>query len=386
MERTIRLALNNFRTTPNSLRESRAVDVPTEELPVNLTDLYFHYYRDKHGKNPPNPDPSLFEHLQYLTAAREFRIAGDGLGVSTSSRRILSNELGHAFCRQFLHDHLNITYFAHIDRVLDRALKPAFGDMSITRCDSGDLPDYFCAEAIDKVFLAEAKGRHNAISFANREFQSWRAQFSRIEVRRPKKGTLLSVKGYIVATRFATECTPYTRSTLFAEDPSTPGEVHLDEERSAPLGSAVIGLHYAELAQKLNQPILAEALELGFVVPEEILIPTVIWELRMGPLAGKRFVGGYYPGPGGIPRVYEDNGKVTFVEPDQFRLDLRHATFVGLEEQIFGQVVAFARGGAAAGIGRFEQAQFFYSAISTLRDGSVVGPLEFFLPVANRTF
>ena len=387
MERTVKLFLSKFHTTPNSLRQSPAIDKPTEKLPVNLTDLYFHYYRDMHGRSPPNPDPSLFEHLQYLTPTREFRLLRDGFGVSTSSRRILSTEMGCAFCRCFLHDHLNILYFAHIDRVLDRAMKAGFGDMFIMQTQAGDLPDYFCAEAVNKVYLAEAKGRHSAISFTNKEFQSWRNQFDRLEVQRPK-GVPLSVKGYIVATRFATESKPYTESAVYVEDPRTPGEGLLSEEQGVPLGSAVLALHYADMAHKLNQPVLAEALDIGFTLPDEIIVPTVVWELRAGPLAGKRFVGGYYPSSeGGPSQLRIQDGSIVRVEHDPFRLDIRHATFIGLEERIFSEVVEFARGIRTAGeISRLDGIQFFYSAISILRDGSVIGPLDFFSPVANRNF
>ena len=89
-------------------------------LLVPLASLYHHYYLDSHGKDRPNPDPAQFEHLQFLLPTNDFRIQGDGIGVSTSVRRHRSNELGHAFCRWFLHDHLNITYFAHMEHVLSR--------------------------------------------------------------------------------------------------------------------------------------------------------------------------------------------------------------------------------------------------------------------------
>jgi len=387
MERTVGLALKDFPTTPNSLRKVPHIDEAANGFNVNLTDLYFHYYQDKHGKKPPNPDPSLFEHLQYFASAQEFRLLGDGLGVSTNSRRTLSNELGQAFCRLFLHDHLGVPYFAHIDRVLRRSIKPGFGDLSITRnVGGGDAPDYFCAKSVDKVFLAEAKGSHDAISFESKMFQRWRNQFNNVVVQRPK-GNVLSVKGYIVATRYATESRPFTKSVLYAEDPATPGELALDGEASTPLGSVIVGLHYAQLAQKLNQPILAEALEIGFPIPQEILVQTIVWELGIGPLAGKRFVGGYYPSSEGAPNISVEDGKISYIEPNPLRLDIRHATFIGIEENIFGQVVAFARGqGRADSVSHFDQAQFFYSAISILLDGSIIGPVEFFRPITNRTF
>ena len=72
------------------------------------------------------------------------------------------------------------------------------------RALKGDAPDYLCAENPFTVYLAEAKGRTNSISFASAEFKKWRKQFDRVEVK-DKQNNLCSVKGHIVATRFATE-------------------------------------------------------------------------------------------------------------------------------------------------------------------------------------
>jgi len=388
MERIVGLALNKFPTIPNTLRATPASNKACDEIPVDLATLYHHYYLDKHGKAPPNPDPAQFEHLQYLTPDREFRIRGEGLGPTTASRRTHSSELGHAFCRWFLHNHMNITYFAHIEHVLRRAALPGFGNLKIERSHAGDTPDYFCAENVDNIFLSEAKGRHEAVSFSNKDFATWRNQFTRVVVKdasdRPRK-----MKGYIVATRFATESKPIVTSNIYAEDPESPGEELLGPEEGASIGRAVIAAHYAEIAHKLNQPILADALARGYVVPSEIQFPAILWELRTGPLAGTRFVGGYYPPAGrdGLP-LRKENGRIIFGSPDPFRLDIGWGTFFGVEETIFKQVVAVARGGIplASEIGRFEQIQPFYSAVSIVRDGSVVGPVDFFMAVQNAVF
>jgi hypothetical protein len=279
MEKTIALALNRFPTTPHSLRETPHRDIPRAEMTVNLASLYHHYYLDSHGRIPPDPDPAQFEHLQFLMPTREFRVRGDGIGASTSIRRHRSNELGHAFCRWFLHDHLNITYFAHMEHVLGRSLRRAFGNQRLERTSSGDTPDYFCAESVDKIFLAEAKGRHSSISFGNADFATWRAQFGRVTVK-DNAGHARNVKGYIVATRFATEAKPATKSTLLAEDPQSPGDGQLNEEERREIGAMVMSAHYAEIALKLAQPILASALANGFVVPEEIQFPVTVWEFQ----------------------------------------------------------------------------------------------------------
>ena len=387
MYRTIRLALSDFPTTPTSLRKIPAVDEAKEEIDIDLANLFHHYYNDKHGKVPPDPDPVQFEHLQYLTTDKEFRVQGSGLGPTSASRRAHSNELGHAFCRLFLHDHLNITYFAHIEHVLRWGALNKFGNVKVERIGPGDTPDYFCADHTNAIFLAEAKGRHSAINFANAGFASWREQFNTVLVT-DASGSPCSVKGFIVATRFATESKPNTKSVLYAEDPLTPGERSLSPDDTPRLRRAVVSLHYADIASKLNQPILADALLQGYAVPEEIRFLGTVWTLRVGPFAGTRFVGGYYPTGGGPVTAREVDGQIVFGGADPLRLDVDFGTFFGVEEKIFKQVAGLARGAqtTAPEIGQFDQIQPFYSAVSILRDGSTIGPLEFFTPTAPGTY
>jgi hypothetical protein len=99
-------------------------------------------------------------------------------------------------------------------------------------------------------------------------------------------------------------------------------------------------------------------------------------------------VGGYYPSGDGAIRLREHEGKITFLPDDPFRLDTGHATFLGLEETIFKQLVGIARGGPllATQISRSEEIFFFYSGISMLKDGSVLGLLDYFNPVAQVVF
>lgn len=257
-----------------------------------------------------------------------------------------------------------------------------FGNLCIQRTASGDTPDYFCAESVDKIFLAEAKGRYTSVSFTNAEFASWRSQFNRVTVK-DGAGHARNVKGYIVATRFATEERVGVKSSLFAEDPASPGDGELNEEERRAVGGMVMSAHYAEIAVKLNLPIIAAALGNGFLVPEELQFPVTVWEFQIPPLQGRRFVGGYYPSQGGALPVREMNGRVVFDVLEPLRLDVGHGTFFGVEEKIFRQVTAMARQGmlAAANVPRFEEIQPFYSAISVLRDGSIIGPIEFFRPV-----
>jgi hypothetical protein len=159
--------------------------------------------------------------VRFLAATEDFRFIGDGLGVGTLARRNRSSELGGAFCRMFLHDHLGITYFQHVERVLNNRESGPLNGFSIERTASGDIPDYLSARSAESVFLAEAKGRYESISFQNKEFDKWRKQFTHVVVKDPM-GVARPVKGYIVATRWATEHGPPSVSTtLFVEDPNT---------------------------------------------------------------------------------------------------------------------------------------------------------------------
>lgn len=380
MQRTITFALNQFPQTPSTLIE--ADGSLKAEIPVELSQLYHHYYQDTHGCNPPNPDPAQFEHLRFLTNTDDFRVLGDGIGSSTVARRHKSTELGQAFCRWFLHEHLGIVYFAHVKDALDGKLHPNYLKYRMKKIKRGDAPDYFCARNTANIFLAEAKGRYAPVGFHYQEFANWRKQFGRVVIS-DGSGTPRKVKGIIAATRFATENKPHLRSAIFVEDPDTRGEVGFDEEESQRLAQIVIAAHYSKIAEKLRLPILSAALAGGFSVPEEIRFPVAIWNLQIGPLSGTKFVGGYFPPrEGGADLFQVTNDRVVRNDLNFLRLDVGKGTFFGIEENIFRQVVKSSRQryalSAGTQINQFEQIQPFYSGVSILRDGSIIGPLEFF--------
>jgi len=397
MDRAIKFSLNDFPAVPDSLRADPAVNLARTHAQVNLASLFHHYYFDCYGVAPPDPDPAHFEHLKFLANTKDFRFRGQGLGAAPGIMGNRSQELGQAFCRWFLHDYLNIAYFAHMHEVLNRQISGPFRYCTLKRKETGSAPDYLCSRDEMTPYLAEAKGRYTSVSFKNKEFQSWRDQFSRVEFQNAA-GSLESLKGYVVATRFATEEHANIQSGIFAEDPASPGDRPLGEGAGSELASAVVGIHYGRIAEILDQPILSAALRTGFVVPEEIIFPVVIWELQLPPLKGMRFVGGYFPKGSGVTPVQTDNGQVSFAKQDPFRLGVGGGTFVGLEQKIFRQVASRARGQAIArrersidrlkysvpGQSLLNQLPLLppiYSAISIHRDGSILAPIEFMRPI-----
>lgn len=382
MERTLALALNKYAVIPHKLRADPTKNQAVAYTKVELASLFHHYYLDSFGIAPPDPDPVQFEHVRFLLPCSDFRFQGRGLGISPAIKRSRSTELGQAFCRWFLHDHLNITYFAHMEHVLNRQLHRAFEGCRIERSASGDAPDYFCAENFTRVFLAEAKGRYSAVSFNNQEYATWRSQFGRVTLF-DSAGVPRSVKGHIVATRFATEqSSGRVQSGIWAEDPYSPGQQPAEADDLGELGQAVVSSHYSSIAERISQPVLAVSLASGVPLPEEVRIVGVAWRVLAGPLAGRRFVGGYFSSLDGAPIPRETNGRIVFDRPDPLRLDRPNATFFGVEEGILKQVVDMARARQPDGreISTFEQTDFFYSGFSVLRDGSALGPLDWFSP------
>lgn len=385
MDKRLQLRLNNYAQIPRSLADLSNAAVPTSDVSVDLAKLYHHLYLDSYGASPPNPDPAYFEHARFMTSDYDFRLLGNGIGASTSARRSKSSELGQAFCRWFLHDHLGITYFAHISELLDRQGVRGINGCSIKRIAAGDAPDYLCADDASGVYLAEAKGRYKSISFGSKAFSRWRDQFSRVLVL-DAKGLPKSVKGHIVATRFATESdSARIKSTVYAEDPQSPGEGQLEGDAAGNLAAVVTGLHYGRIAAKLNQPILATALRYGMGLPREVRVPVVLWKLGLDTRSDRLFVGGYYPGPSGESAFEFHGDEIRSRIGDPLRLDAPKGTFVGVEAEVFRSVVASCRFGETVTlrIPQSEDVGRLYSAISMLRDGSVVGPVEFFTPVRS---
>jgi hypothetical protein len=73
MIRTIQFRLNKVSPTPVGLRADAAIDAPSSETYVNLSQLFLHYYFDSYPTGPPNPDPSSFEYLALVDSSSDFR-------------------------------------------------------------------------------------------------------------------------------------------------------------------------------------------------------------------------------------------------------------------------------------------------------------------------
>lgn len=385
MQKSVKLALNAFPAVPGSLGHPVKIGEAVPEIMVDLADLYQHYYLQSFGTTPPNPDPAHFEHVRYLEPCTAFRFQLNGLGANKTKKQNNSNELGEAFCRWFLDRHLDISYVARIDDVRDHgALASANGVAVVSDTTvEGDAPDYFCVESNGQISLAEAKGTIEAVGFKTKKFAAWRKQFERVRVLDPA-GTPMSVKGYIVAMRWAVHThSANIFTTLSAEDPRTPGERQFFDETGA-FAAAVRSLHYAPSLARLRQPVISAALKTGTTISPELGVQIVIWESFLPTLKGLRFVGGYFPtDPDGTLPIAMDDGKIVVRFSEPFRLDISPGTFIGIEEGIFRRLVDAARNGPLVinEMPRLERRVIGFSGASLLRDGHILGPIELFYPV-----
>ena len=379
MKKTLHLALSQYNPIPLSLRRASALSAKAV-IDLDLAALYHHFYLDTYGTEPPSPAPAQFEHTRFLMPSVELRFQGDGVGASTSAKRSKSSEMGQAFCRWFLHEHLGIKYFAHLDSLIG-ANSTGLDGFAIERAAPGDMPDYLCSDGAGTVVLAEAKGRYTAVSFNSQEFSGWRQQFTRVRVL-DASGNAVRVKGHIIATRFATESKPRVESKLYAEDPSTEGREPISDNTAINVSRQVVASHYADVLIKLDQPLLSIAIRRSLLLETQLGINISLWSFAFKGHQ-RYFVGGYYAKDIDQSLIGMADGKIIRRSSDPFRLGVHSGTFVGLDLEIFKHLVAVARGDIELleSLPEVDPIRDVYSGLSMLGDGSVIGPLSMFIPL-----
>ncbi|RRW39955.1 hypothetical protein EGJ52_23185 [Pseudomonas luteola] len=389
MKKKLQLALNKYQPIPLTLQGANAQSAKTV-IDLDLAALYHHYYLDTYGIQPPSPDPAQFEHMRFLTPHDDLRFQGAGVGASTNAKRGKSSEMGQAFCRWFLYEHVEITYFAHLDGLIDKPSNK-FHEFTVKRSAQGDIPDYLCSDKAGSVVLAEAKGRYTPVGFHTEDFERWRKQFTRIQVL-DAKNEAVRVKGHIVATRFATESKPRVQTKLFAEDPSTEGREPISGETARSLSRQIIGSHYGNVLMKIDQPHLALAIRSSSRLELQSEIQVAVWKFAFEDQQ-RYFAGGYYAKYTKWPSVDLDTWLSMHRRWDPWlsmhrrwdpsRLGIHSGTFVGVELSVFEHLVKVARGDERLldYLPEVEPVRELYSGLSMLRDGSVIGPLSMFIPV-----
>lgn len=385
MNRTINFKLNSFPQTPALLRANPQTGNSLTRFSFNLARLFHHYYLDGYGATPPNPDYSNLEYLQFLTASNDFRFLGNGPGVNTQKKRTISQELGQAFCRLFLHDFCGIVYFAHMDKIIDKTIHPAFSGISIKRISKGDVPDYFCAKSSQQFYIGEAKGRYSSINFTTTEFNNWRDQFKRIHVL-GASGNPIKTKGFIVATRFATENHPNVFSELLAEDPETNGsELTNDSIENINFYKLIIINHYGRILSRMGLNLVSNSLIQGFELPAELTYNLPVWQCLAPPFLGRLFVGGYFAQE--TPK-FITNKNMHFFSPDILKINSSTPFFIGLELSVVKSIFQACRGNwnILNEIRPSDAIDFGISDFAWSNDNTVSGSLQYFALVNINTF
>ncbi|QFY73640.1 hypothetical protein CEQ83_14285 [Priestia megaterium] len=377
MKKKLSFNMNKFANIPVTLQKTGHPSIPVDYITIDVREICHFLYVDAYGSSPPfSRSQHLFEHYKpFITRDEYFRFVRRGLGSHKEVRIGESNRWGKAFCRWFLHEHLGIDYFVHMDEVLDKSILIEGGykiERSIVAGKSvnGDTPDYICAKSAREIYMAEAKGRKDSISFGNKEFVKWRNQFKRVTIR-DSSGLAHSVKGYIVATRLLTKNEYKTvKPNLLAEDPYTPGLEDFRELDNWPeeIGQMIIAGHYANFLEILGMFELGDALRFNYTLPSEIKIPVGVWRSILPSLRNKRFVGMFVP--------CFSNFTLNYLYPE-----LRHesAVFIGIDLDIFQTV----RDATIVGRRILSQIEKFplndehrAANISILRDGTIMTPLQ----------
>lgn len=370
MKKMIELRMNKFPVIPNDLRKDPKKNIPVTNVDVNIAELCHHMYIDSHGE--VSTDSYLFQHYKSLiTNDGYLRFKGNGLGSHTEARRYESNIWGKAICRWFLYKYFNITFFAHMDHILDKeVISKAFGSLHVERSAKGDTPDYFCAESVNKFFIAEAKGRRwgSNIDFSSESFKKFRDQFKRINVK-DNSGVSVSIKGFIVATKFANEENQKKRSfpIIFAEDPRSKGEIR--EQYSEDFGRMIISSHFATILDKIELHPLSEALKLDFLLPKGQTMVIQIWECTF--LEGVEFVGNVIPKLF-FPSISEVMLNTLFIK------DSKSLTFFGLELGVLKKLLEVGKKGREY----IDELLLYHDIdsslpISFLRDGTLLSPIHY---------
>lgn len=294
-------------------------------------------------------------------------------------------DLGQAFCRYFLYEFCGITYFAHMDKVLDKPAHAAFNGITVKRLTNGDTPDYLCSVSPNQPFIGEAKGRFSNISFTASSFTDWRNQFKRIAIY-DSTGTQKKLKGYIVATKFTTDKNRTSnKSKVFAEDPNTPGEQFLGEN-SLGLGRGCIAIHYSRLLSKLGLSLLSASLEGGFVVPDQLSFNLPNWRCTYEPLKGELFVGGFFSET--EPQMTKTSEGSIIFYPNILKLGNPSPSFFGVSVKAMKAIrqTCLGKWELLSNISQLDDTEYRPSNLAWLRDGSISGGLEFFELVGTDTF
>lgn len=384
MIKNIGVEFSKFNNYPTSLSG-------VSNIQVNIIRLCHHMYLDSYGANyaVPNPNPDFLKYSDFVAPCPDLRFR-HAVGDSKETRTGEYNRFGRAFCRWFLDEHFNISYFHPIEKLLNGQIAQN-NNFRVARVKTtGDSPDYLCADSAG-CFLAEAKGSSYSIKFGDKKFDKWRDQFKTVGVY-DSTNVLRRIKGYIVATRIVNQSQCKTFSKIYAEDPFSPGHSEPDKELNSSLRELIIAGHYGNILEKLGLKLFAAGLNHNFPISAEGYYPVGIWRCRLPQMEKIRFVGGFFADyspiaifpvhPWQIARPIERYYELFGFYLDKCLLHLPKAKFFGLWKAPFDLIVNDVLRGKRRNLLSLENFPKLDKPLpedfSLLNDGSVLAPLDYF--------
>ena len=191
-----------------------------------------------------------------LARCDEFRFL-EPLGQALEVKVALSGLFGRFVARAYLEHYGRLHYFAHLgsnEIVLGGRLRVRVVRRS---GQEGHLPDWVaCAEDLNKLTVAEAKGSH-ALSGPGSAITQARKQVARVDVYGGHGR--MAVKRIAVATRWGMLKDGPAESRIKVHDPEDEGEKYTAEEHEAAL-LGVVRLHMGNLLARLGHQELAAAI------------------------------------------------------------------------------------------------------------------------------
>jgi len=222
------------------------------DLTLDLADVFHHGYIEVHDRLPSEgTNPFLDEYAPLLDSETDLLKWSDGIARG-DHKNSESQKLGRIFARAYLSLH-GYRWFPDIKDLLR---SPERG-WSVKRPQAGgNMPDWLVGDT-NKVAVAEAKGTHSSIHQSSTVLdKSWRPQVKNVEVY--KDDDLVTLKGWIVATRWVAARQTRTDPKLYAEDPDVPGHREIGEDEASSLNLWLARVHTLRNLRRLGRYRIAQ--------------------------------------------------------------------------------------------------------------------------------
>jgi hypothetical protein len=363
------------------------------DLAFNLRTVFHAGYIEVHDRPPKaGTNPFLDEYANLLAEGTdELRWTSPGIARG-DHKGSESQKLGRIFARAYLAKH-GYKWFPDIKDLLR---SPERG-WSAVRPAEGDMPDWLIG-GDGKFAIAEAKGTHSSVHATSTVLdEKWRPQVTNVEVRKNKKK--VSLKSWLVATRWVTEDQRKTVPKQYVEDPDPPEEESLRRDDEPSFTTWLAHLHTAKNLNRLAQYRTAARVLASASTRDSIPAATPItWTCTAPGLQNLTFVGRPLGAPPAAseflsPIDYHFIVRMLPSPPETWRRweRLREALLDDLFESLWFDglavpvLTALVRdqpppGLAQMGIEEEDQSDRAIPGVSLLPDGSLLAPLSLMKP------